>query len=291
MNKKLIVINKLGDEFLFFSKMIHENINLLFIGSNTNTVKKHYDKLKDLNLIQSVFVENVKILDNHYVFDEQDSEIFNKYSEIYTYGINENQLKDDIINYLLKYELKLTLTAYKDLPEDIVNLSEDEYYLKYNLMLNLHLTINDNFVEFYKTYSKNDLKIYYNKKYNYTTNDYERSSFIIDVEYAVLFLIKKYQLFNVLLNEKANIISSRVKKEGIKLLTSNIELYDVSIVRSSQDIRGKKIITINYFPGRKYKLIEQVSVPGIIEKLYDLDYKSDINYERTDVLVCLYEKK
>ena len=291
MNKKLIVINKLGDEFLFFSKMIHENINLLFIGSNTNTVKKHYDKLKDLNLIQSVFVENVKILDNHYVFDEKDSEIFNKYSEIYTYGINENQLKDDIINYLLKYELKLTLTAYKDLPEDIVNLSEDEYYLKYNLMLNLHLTINDNFVEFYKTYSKNDLKIYYNKKYNYTTNDYERSSFIIDVEYAVLFLIKKYQLFNVLLNEKANIISSRVKKEGIKLLTSNIELYDVSIVKSSQDISGKKIITINYFPGRKYKLIEQVSVPGIIEKLYDLDYKSDINYERTDVLVCLYEKK
>lgn len=291
MNKKLIVINKLGDEFLFFSKMIHENINLLFIGSNTNTAKKHYDKLKDLNLIQSVFVENVKILDNHYVFDEKDSEIFNKYSEIYTYGINENQLKDDIINYLLKYEPKLTLTAYKDLPEDIVNLSEDEYYLKYNLMLNLHLTINDNFVEFYKTYSKNDLKIYYNKKYNYTTNDYERSSFIIDVEYAVLFLIKKYQLFNILLNEKANIISSRVKKEGIKLLTSNIELYDVSIVRSSQDIRGQKIITINYFPGRKYKLIEQVSVPGIIEKLYDLDYKSDINYERTDVLVCLYEKK
>lgn len=287
--KKIIIVNNIGDEFMFFSKMINENVDLLYIGNNDCMVEKHYKNLKDINLVDIVYFLRSNLKNGHYNFS--DFAMLDKYNEIYTYGINESVFKDDLIKYLLKYKAKLILTSYKDLPQKIINLSKEEYCLKYNLMLHFNLKINDNFVEFYRSYSKKDLLIYYNKKYNSAISDYEKSSYIIDVEYAILYLLDKHKLYNVLLNDNVEVISSRVKKDKINILRSWSEQCDVAIVKNDLDVRCNKIIAINYFPGDQYKLLDKINIPAIMEKLYDADYKSSINYERMKVSVCLYEKK
>ena len=196
-----------------------------------------------------------------------------------------------MIRSLVKYDARLILLSNKDYPDEVIKLTKAEYYLKYNLMLSFKFTIKDNFVEFYKEYNKNDLKIYFKKIYDNSISDYDRSTFIIDVEYAILFLLRKYNLLHILINNNLSVISSRVNTEKMKFYSSYNDSVDVSIVKNDNDIKCDKIITINYTPKDNYKLVEKLFIPSMLERLYDFNYKCDIYIKRMDVKVCLYEKK
>ncbi len=283
MNKKLIVINKIGDEFRFFTKLLYENVDILCICSNDKKANFYYKKIKDIGLINSYYlINNLNKLTNNF---------FDNYSFIYTYGIDEGFKKNILIRSLVKYDARLILLSNKDYPDEVIKLTKAEYYLKYNLMLSFKFTIKDNFVEFYKEYNKNDLKIYFKKIYDNSISDYDRSTFIIDVEYAILFLLRKYNLLHILINNNLSVISSRVNTEKMKFYSSYNDSVDVSIVKIDNDIKCDKIITINYTPKDNYKLVEKLFIPSMLERLYDFNYKCDIYIKRMDVKVCLYEKK
>lgn len=295
MSKTLIVINKIGDEFKFFSKMIKQHVEILYIGNQSNNIKKYYEKLISLNLIKSFTIKKVNVKKHHYCFEKtkENAQFVNSFDSIYTYGLNNDILKDDIINYFSIFEDKLKLLSDNDFPQKVVTLSEDEFCLKYNIMINLGLKPEGNFIESYSQYDREDILIYYEKKYSHAIFDYEKSTYIIDIQYAILDILKKYKFNRVLLWKLSeNMISSRVEFNNILFETKINSLYDTVICSEPITIKNiKYVITINCKLDNSFKIKEKYIINPILEKLYKDDYKSNINYERPEMEIVLYEKK